>query len=105
MGDTRPGMAYNRRIKTAGPVETSPPSALRQKHPKGTLTMGNPFMGFTSLFSNPVFLALMIPIVAILVGGAITIVKLLISHHERMTMIDRGIHPDYPHRDEDTNQT
>ena len=58
-------------------------------------------MGLTSLISNPVFLALMIPIVAILVGGSITIVKLLISHHERMTLIDRGIHPDYPPKDED----
>ena len=64
--------------------------------------MGLLAMGLSGLLQNPVFLALLIPIVAILVGGSITIVKLLISHHERMTMIDRGIHPDYPPKDEDS---
>ena len=47
------------------------------------------------LFSRPDTLVLMIPIVAILVGGIITIVKLLVRHRERMTMIEHGIHPDY----------
>ena len=37
---------------------------------------------------------LMIPIVAILVGGIIAIAKLLVRHRERMTMIEHGIHPD-----------
>jgi len=41
-------------------------------------------------------LALLIPIVAIVVGGVIAIVHRVISHSERMAMIERGIHPDYP---------
>ena len=36
----------------------------------------------------------MIPIVAILVGGAMAITKMMISHRERLAMIERGIHPD-----------
>jgi hypothetical protein len=41
-------------------------------------------------------LALSIPIVAIIVGGAVAIAKLLIRHRERMVMIEMGMHPDYP---------
>ena len=55
-----------------------------------------------SLFSRPdtlalmiPFAALMIPVVAIVVGGIVAIAKLLIRHRERMTMIEHGIHPDY----------
>ena len=42
---------------------------------------------------NFVFL---IPIVAILAGATITIVKMVHAHNERITMIQHGIHPDYP---------
>ncbi|MBU0754443.1 MAG: hypothetical protein KJ645_04845 [Planctomycetes bacterium] len=41
-------------------------------------------------------LALLIPIVAILVWGATTVCKMMLQHQERMSLIDRGIHPDYP---------
>jgi hypothetical protein len=41
-------------------------------------------------------LALAIPIVAILVGGIIAIAAMIIKHRERIAMIERGIHPDYP---------
>jgi hypothetical protein len=34
--------------------------------------------------------------VAIVVGGTVAIVKALISHRERMALIERGLHPDYP---------
>ena len=37
---------------------------------------------------------LLIPIVAILVGGAIAITAMLIRHHERIAKIERGIDPD-----------
>ena len=40
-------------------------------------------------------LPFLIPIVAILVGGIMGIVKLFMRHRERMAMIERGIHPDF----------
>jgi len=51
------------------------------------------------LFSDPGTIIFLIPIVAILVGGIIAIVKILIHHRERMTMIEHGIHPDYQPED------
>jgi hypothetical protein len=45
-------------------------------------------------------LALLIPIVAIVVGGIIVVAKFIINHHERMAMIDKGLHPDYPPEDD-----
>ena len=48
---------------------------------------------------EPRVLVFMIPIVAILVGGAVLITKLMIRHRERLAMIERGIHPDAPHPD------
>jgi hypothetical protein len=47
-------------------------------------------------FLNGDTLSLAIPLLAILVGGIIVISKALIRHRERMAMIDRGMHPDYP---------
>lgn len=56
-----------------------------------------------SLFHSilrPDLLALLIPIVAIIGGLTVVIVKMLTRHSERMAMIDRGIHPDYPPMDD-----
>ena len=57
------------------------------------------------LFFKPDTIVFLIPIVAILVGGIIAVVTILIRHRERMTMIEHGIHPDYrpeePLEDED----
>jgi hypothetical protein len=39
---------------------------------------------------------LLVPICAILVGGAIAIVAMLIRHNERIAKIERGIDPDAP---------
>ena len=50
---------------------------------------------YLRLFFEPETLVFLIPIVAILTGGIIAIVKILIRHRERMTMIEHGIHPDY----------
>jgi hypothetical protein len=36
----------------------------------------------------------LIPITAILVGGVITVVVLVLRHQERIAMIQRGIDPD-----------
>ena len=47
---------------------------------------------------HPKVLVFMIPIVAILVGGAIVITKMMIRHRERLAMIERGIHPDASHQ-------
>jgi hypothetical protein len=38
-------------------------------------------------------LALLIPIVAIVVGGAYSITKAITNHRERLAMIARGINP------------
>ena len=51
-------------------------------------------MSWPNIFSNPAALALMIPIVAILVGGISEIVKRIFRHRERMAMIERGMNPD-----------
>ncbi|MFZ3189309.1 MAG: hypothetical protein WA180_12665 [Candidatus Sulfotelmatobacter sp.] len=41
---------------------------------------------------------LLVPIVAILVGGAIAIVGMIIRHQERLAKIERGMDPDAPPR-------
>jgi len=45
-------------------------------------------------------LVMMIPIVAIIVGGVIAVSKIFVKHQERMAMIERGMHPDYPPDDD-----
>jgi hypothetical protein len=40
----------------------------------------------------------LIPITAILVGGVITIVVLILKHQERISKIERGIDPDAPQK-------
>ena len=37
---------------------------------------------------------LLVPIIAIIVGGAIAIAAMIIRHQERMAKIERGIDPD-----------
>jgi len=39
---------------------------------------------------------LLVPIVAILVGGAIAITTMILRHNERIAKIERGIDPDAP---------
>ena len=46
-------------------------------------------------------LPFLIPIVAIIVGGVVVVVRIIIRHQERMVMIDRGMHPDLPPEDSD----
>ena len=62
-------------------------------------------MSWSHILSRPdilgISLALGIPIVAILVGGTVTIVRRLIVHRERMAMIEQGLHPDHPPEDEE----
>jgi len=43
---------------------------------------------------TPDILAFVIPVVAILVGGTIAIVRMVITHRERMAKIGMGIDPD-----------
>jgi hypothetical protein len=45
---------------------------------------------------TPEILSLVIPIAAILVGGAIAITSMLIKHRERIAMIEHGMNPDAP---------
>jgi hypothetical protein len=46
--------------------------------------------------NNPDTIVFLVPIVFVLVFGIVAITKLLIRHRERMAMIERGMHPDYP---------
>jgi hypothetical protein len=39
---------------------------------------------------------LLVPIVAIVVGGAIAVVTMILKHQERIAKIERGIDPDAP---------
>jgi hypothetical protein len=41
---------------------------------------------------------LLVPIVAIIVGGAIAVTTLILKHQERIAKIERGIDPDAPPR-------
>ena len=41
---------------------------------------------------------ILIPIVAIIVGGAITVVVLILRHNERIAKIEHGIDPDNARR-------
>ncbi len=40
----------------------------------------------------------LIPIVAVIVGGAIAITVIVLKHQERIAKIERGIDPDAPRR-------
>jgi len=40
----------------------------------------------------------LIPIVTVIVGGAVAIVVLVLRHQERIAKIERGIDPDAPQR-------
>ena len=42
--------------------------------------------------------ALLVPISAIVMGGIVTIVVLILKHQERIAKIQRGIDPDAPRR-------
>ncbi len=53
------------------------------------------------VLTEPEIMVFAIPIIAILVGGIIAITKILMSHRERMAMIQHGIHPDYPPEEEE----
>jgi hypothetical protein len=44
---------------------------------------------------EPDVLGTLVPIVAVIVGGAVWIAKLLIRHRERMAMIEMGMNPDH----------
>ena len=41
---------------------------------------------------------MLVPIVAIIVGGAIAVVVLILRHNERIAKIEHGIDPDSPRR-------
>jgi hypothetical protein len=41
---------------------------------------------------------LLVPIVGIIVGGAIAITAMILKHQERIAKIQRGIDPDVPNR-------
>jgi hypothetical protein len=50
---------------------------------------------------QPQIIVFLIPIVAIISGAIIKIMKMVHAHNERITMIQHGIHPDYPPENKD----
>jgi hypothetical protein len=58
-------------------------------------TLGEFLMEWNRIL-DPSILGLLIPVVALLVGGAIAITKMITKHQERLAMIERGINPDAP---------
>ncbi len=58
---------------------------------------------FLDQILRPNMMPFVIGFVAIVGGLSLAIVKKLIAHRERMAMIERGIHPDYPPEDEPGN--
>jgi hypothetical protein len=53
---------------------------------------------------EPDVMPFMVGTVAIVSGAIIAIVKMVIKHHERITMIQHGIHPDYPPETDEEKQ-
>ena len=55
------------------------------------------------MFENPDIFYVLLSVVAIVAGAVVIIViaKLVITHRERMAMIRRGIHPDFPPADDE----
>lgn len=51
---------------------------------------------------EPQVLVFLVAIIAIIVGGAIAIAKMLIRHKERLAMIEKGMDPDRAEREERT---
>jgi hypothetical protein len=45
----------------------------------------------------------LVPIVAIVVWGVIELVRMILSHQERLAMIARGIHPDSVKKQEENH--
>ena len=51
-------------------------------------------MDWSIFFLNPAVVWVLIPVTAILVGGIQQLVKMFLTHQERIAMIEQGIHPD-----------
>jgi len=53
---------------------------------------------WSRLFEQPDTLYVLLSVVAIVAGAVVIVMiaKFLIAHRERMALIKRGIHPDYP---------
>jgi hypothetical protein len=51
---------------------------------------------WTRILDKPQMIGVMVPMVSILAFAIIILIKMLIRHRERMAMIERGLHPDYP---------
>jgi hypothetical protein len=45
---------------------------------------------------DPAILGTLIPVLAIVLGGAVALSAIWIRHRERMAMISMGMHPDHP---------
>jgi hypothetical protein len=54
---------------------------------------------------DPDVVVFLIPIVAIIAGATIKIVKMIHAHNERIAMIQQGMHPDYPPENDEINKT
>jgi hypothetical protein len=53
---------------------------------------------------DPDVVVFLIPIVAIIAGATIKIVKMVHAHNERIAMIQQGMHPDFPPDNDEINK-
>jgi hypothetical protein len=61
----------------------------------------NPFAGaFNMQWISSIGGVWLVPIAAIVVWGVIELVKMILSHQERIALIERGIHPDSVKKDD-----
>jgi uncharacterized membrane protein (DUF106 family) len=62
-------------------------------------------VNFWTRILEPDIMPFVVAIVAIIAGtvtgASIKITKMLITHHERIALIQHGIHPDYPPENKD----
>jgi hypothetical protein len=64
---------------------------------KRGIRIGDTFMAIDwNRILRPDLIWVVIPVVAILVGGILAILQQIHRHQERKAMIEQGIHPDYP---------
>ena len=62
-------------------------------------------MNWQAFFLNPAVVWVLIPVSAILVSGITALYAMHCKHHERIAMIENGMHPDSDSKDKPPAET
>lgn len=62
-------------------------------------------MTWLRILTQPETAVFVVMVAAIVVFGAVTIIKTLIRHRERMAMIEQGMHPDIDQLEQEPEET